>query len=244
MRRIIRDVTNVQNFNIINSNEKSSQGIKIQVTDPLSAEYLMENLPVVYDCYQPCKDGLFTRSLDRLLGEVTKGYQETEKMLGVGVQILGIGKISLNSKNLILEPPTDGHRYILTTMRKSEVIRSLRSQARTLRVFVWIFSLVGTGILAYWAYRHISKHIREARTRQTFEEIRQQLRSGNGGHENGGSDDGANQCTVCLTNRRNVLIMNCRHVCVCDECAEALPNPKLCPVCRSHVDHFVPIFIS
>jgi len=40
-------------------------------------------------------------------------------------------------------------------------------------------------------------------------------------------------CTVCLVNPREVILMNCGHVCVCADCALQLRGK--CPVCRSRI---------
>lgn len=50
------------------------------------------------------------------------------------------------------------------------------------------------------------------------------------------------KCVVCLTNEREVVLLNCGHVCVCGDCAFALPEPKKCPVCRERVERFVTTF--
>lgn len=37
-------------------------------------------------------------------------------------------------------------------------------------------------------------------------------------------------CTVCLVNPREVILLNCGHVCVCADCCVKLG--KKCPICR------------
>ena len=37
-------------------------------------------------------------------------------------------------------------------------------------------------------------------------------------------------CSVCLDAKRAVMFEPCRHVCVCEECAELLDR---CPLCRN-----------
>jgi len=58
-------------------------------------------------------------------------------MLGIGVPIIGIGRVTLSgspTRHLRLEPPGTGEKYIVTSMSKTEVIRSLKSDARYLKV--------------------------------------------------------------------------------------------------------------
>jgi len=52
-----------------------SPQLSVEVTDALSAEYLRDSLTVTHDHYKPTTGNIFSRGLDRLFGEVTKGYQ-------------------------------------------------------------------------------------------------------------------------------------------------------------------------
>lgn len=49
-------------------------------------------------------------------------------------------------------------------------------------------------------------------------------------------------CVVCC-GLRDVLLVPCRHVCVCSECALKL-NPRVCPVCRTDIERIQPVFYS
>ena len=35
-------------------------------------------------------------------------------------------------------------------------------------------------------------------------------------------DDQGKECLICLSNERNIIIMPCGHLCVCDECADQM----------------------
>ncbi len=40
-------------------------------------------------------------------------------------------------------------------------------------------------------------------------------------------------CVICLTDIRNVLLLPCRHLCLCESCAENLKFQSAnCPICR------------
>ncbi|CAM9150765.1 unnamed protein product [Hapterophycus canaliculatus] len=41
-------------------------------------------------------------------------------------------------------------------------------------------------------------------------------------------------CVVCQENERGVLLLPCRHLCVCRGCSER-PELTLCPLCRDHI---------
>ncbi len=48
-------------------------------------------------------------------------------MLGLGVKVLGIGKLVLDNGVIRIEPPNDGRTYYLTTQSKSEVLKGVKS---------------------------------------------------------------------------------------------------------------------
>ena len=51
-------------------------------------------------------------------------------------------------------------------------------------------------------------------------------------------------CVVCLSEQREVILMNCGHVCVCAECAMQIMSTRpLCPVCRANIDQVAPAYI-
>ncbi len=49
-------------------------------------------------------------------------------MLGLGVQMLGIGRLVNENGRLKLEPPTDGQSYYLTTQTKNEIVKQIKSR--------------------------------------------------------------------------------------------------------------------
>eukprot|EP01031_Cornospumella_fuschlensis_P024976 gene24976-30174_t len=49
-------------------------------------------------------------------------------------------------------------------------------------------------------------------------------------------------CTICMEEDRRVLLMPCRHLCVCSKCSEEA-SLQLCPICRNHVQDKVIVFI-
>jgi hypothetical protein len=47
------------------------------------------------------------------------------------------------------------------------------------------------------------------------------------------NDNSENTCVICLTDIRNVLLLPCRHLCLCGSCAENLKFQSAnCPICR------------
>lgn len=238
VRRVIKDIANVRPFCIVDPNSRSTRRLKVEVTDPLSADYFLEFLPVTYDRFDETQEGFLSRMLDRLFGEQTKGYQETERMLGLGVPIVGLGMLGLDGKRIVLKPPEGGQRYIVTTLSKPEIVRSIRSDIRSYRICFWVFATIGAGIVGYVLFQFLRRRLAIRRTQRHIEEMRSAMQG------TGAAGDNGNQCILCMNTAREVVILNCGHVCLCSECAISLPDPKICPICRSVVDRFVPIYIS
>lgn len=47
-------------------------------------------------------------------------------------------------------------------------------------------------------------------------------------------------CVVCIENRKSTLLMPCKHLCVCSECAKQVDN---CPMCRKKVTDRIGIYL-
>jgi len=56
------------------------------------------------------------------------------------------------------------------------------------------------------------------------------------------SEDGDFKCVVCLEHNKNVLLLPCRHICICTGCSmgDALQH---CPLCRKHISERIVGFI-
>ena len=52
-------------------------------------------------------------------------------------------------------------------------------------------------------------------------------------------------CVVCLSEQREVILMNCGHVCVCAGCAmEIMASRPNCPICRANIVQVAPAYIA
>lgn len=54
----------------------------------------------------------------------------------------------------------------------------------------------------------------------------------------GGSDeeteDNGSECVICMCDMRDTLILPCRHLCLCNSCADSLRyQANNCPICRA-----------
>ncbi|KAF6202088.1 hypothetical protein GE061_004485 [Apolygus lucorum] len=51
------------------------------------------------------------------------------------------------------------------------------------------------------------------------------------------------QCVVCMDKRRDVMILNCRHLLMCRQCAVTVAvSTGACPVCRSPIENIISVF--
>lgn len=52
-------------------------------------------------------------------------------------------------------------------------------------------------------------------------------------------------CVICRTNRRRIVLLPCRHLCLCAKCANSASDGnrlKQCPMCRTPISIVVPVF--
>ncbi|GMI40017.1 hypothetical protein TrCOL_g2027 [Triparma columacea] len=47
------------------------------------------------------------------------------------------------------------------------------------------------------------------------------------------AEDDSDTCVICLDNKRNTVLLPCKHLCVCKACAG--PTLKECPMCRQEI---------
>ena len=245
VKNVIRDAWESVPFYLTSPTSEES---KVLVTDPKSAKYLQDELTTTYDRFEQNKSGIFQRGIDRISGEVSKGYQESEKMLLKGAHIVGMGKLILENGLIKLRSPTEGQVYILTRSSRDEIIQSLTNTSKILKVFTDIFSAITISLSAYLIYRLVRKLLRYYRNRQMADELRRTqeqrmaeraARARNSNTTPTDQSDDSNTCVVCLENPREVVLLDCGHICICADCALALPEPKKCPVCRQSVARFV-----
>jgi hypothetical protein len=61
------------------------------------------------------------------------------------------------------------------------------------------------------------------------------------GTEDGNTEEN-HQCVICISEERNIVLLPCRHLCLCVGCATILrQQSNKCPMCRGTVDSIVEI---
>ncbi|KAI8782840.1 mitochondrial ubiquitin ligase activator of nfkb 1 [Biomphalaria glabrata] len=243
MKKAIKDSTEIVPFAIANVRSKEPK-FQVEVLDPLQSPSIYNELETTYDHFEPNKNTFMQNSLDRLFGEVTKGIQETESMLLTGTSVIGVGKVFLERGALKMAAADDPNRtFILTKMRKPELVRTLESQSSTFKMLSVLCFVIGGSMLGYLIWRHVKKILEEKKRRQEFEEIQRVLQSSQSTQGSHNEDSRADEtCVVCLSNPRQVITLNCGHIAMCATCAELLPYPKKCPVCRADIERFVAVY--
>ena len=53
-----------------------------------------------------------------------------------------------------------------------------------------------------------------------------------------------NECSICLHNPFQVVLIPCGHICMCIDCLKQLRLNKKCPVCRSNFEKHINIYFS
>ncbi|TNV74543.1 hypothetical protein FGO68_gene11926 [Halteria grandinella] len=49
------------------------------------------------------------------------------------------------------------------------------------------------------------------------------------------------ECVICFNGAKNMVLLPCRHLCMCQNCAEASQGGQKCPICRTRVATFMRI---
>lgn len=51
-------------------------------------------------------------------------------------------------------------------------------------------------------------------------------------------------CRICMANLKNVMMLPCKHVCCCLDCARQVEVPMTkCPICRRGVDKMMVVYL-
>ncbi|XP_066595763.1 mitochondrial E3 ubiquitin protein ligase 1 [Prorops nasuta] len=213
---------------------------QIEVNDPLSADIL--DMDVVSDYFEPTVPTFTDHLWGFFTGVRQRGLQTTEEMLREGVVITGIGELSKsvgNGRAFILQPPTNAPFY-LTTMSISSLLRKLDERRKIYRLVCIMLGAIGLligGMVArrYWKDREeqrVSKELRESLA-ASRRERRRRVRE---------KDLREDQiCVVCHTNPREIILLPCGHVCICEDCSDDIKSS--CPVCRGSITQKAPAYI-
>lgn len=161
-------------------------------------------------------------------------------------------------------PDAKDKTFIITTMSRKGLIEHLKGTTTVLKICFILFGAIGVGIGIYIGYSRIKPYIETKQREWRLEQMRKQRieerrararlaeRRANlpapdaqgqvDQQQAAGSNEETSNCVVCLTNPREIVLLDCGHVCLCMECMEMLPN-KACPICRENYRSFAPCYI-
>lgn len=218
------------------------KGVGVQITDPGMLEAV--DMTIVSEKFDAANTSFLDHVWGWMKGVRTTGTQHTEEMLLEGTSVLGIGRLVLGAEGLCLDP-SETVPYMITTRTKKSLLEDLQAPLPYFRALGVVTALGG----AYCVFRmagHLIEVWRQRRRRKRelrlLEEAR--ARQGGAGITIGETDlPESLMCVVCC-GLRDVLLLPCRHMCVCGSCAFRLPEPRACPVCRTEVESVQPVFYS
>lgn len=231
-RKLIHVASNEIPFKIVNGNNG------VEIIDGLEAAIL--DLDVVYDNYEPSSLSLFDHIFGFFSGVRQKGLQTTEEILRDGSFITAIGEIELDGTNLRMQAGDAGPLF-LTTATKSSLIRRFEEAKSSMMVKIFFCSAISAvliGVIGRKFYLKKKEEYDERIIRERLEQARKTRRA-NARPQNLSEDQ---LCVVCVTNPKEIIILPCGHVCLCEDCSEKIKT--YCPVCRSPIQSKAAAFIS
>lgn len=225
VKKLINTVAQAVPFNLHANNTS------VLVTEPLSARDL--ELQNVYDRFDPIAPNTTHSILQWASGEKTKGFQSVEEVLPIGTTLIGIGKITLSKSGIVLSPPDNGKPYFLSQLTIDALMRNAQSNKKLWKILSITLAFGGGILLCIALYRYFKKR----RERLEQEAFFRTLNEGQGFD----TEITGESCVICLDRPRNVVILDCGHICACRECAEQVTE---CPVCRRNIARLLPIYRS
>lgn len=229
VERTISSASTSVPFSLLNN------GVFVKVMDPLLAEHLQ--LKVIHDKFEPVSSSVADSLVQWATGDKTKGFRTVEEMLPVGTTLTGIGEITLADDGIKIGPPKSGLTYYLSQFTLDAIVRQLQSGKRVWKILSVILAC-GSGILFlvslyfYFKRRH---------DRQIEDDLIRRMQQDMNVLGEGEVLDPQGACVICMDRPRNVVILDCGHICCCLECARQVNN---CPVCRRSIARLVPTYHS
>ncbi|XP_063798227.1 mitochondrial ubiquitin ligase activator of NFKB 1 [Pseudophryne corroboree] len=233
--KVIHQRTNSVPFDLVRD-DIAEPGSYVRVVKPLDATVL--DLETVYEKFHPAVQS-FSNVLGHFItGERPKGVQETEEMLKVGATLTGVGELVLDNKIIKLQPPKAGMQYYLSSLDFESLVQKQESQVRLWKILSLLCGMA-TCVTLFFILRHQYRHYKEKqRQKRLLREFQEASAPGEEG------DEARNACTICLSNQKACVFLECGHVCSCYQCYQALPVPKKCPICRNSISRMVPLYNS
>lgn len=262
--RLISRVVNDVPFSL--TPEQNNQ-IRIRIENPIKPDYIFENLDLTYKKFEPSQDSSLYKLFSTLVSsEAALGIETTEHMLTQNTQVIGFGKLEAlppsfsvfgNKKQYRLVEPTNDQPFIVTALSKFSLIERLKTVTKTLKICIIVFGSIGAGFMVYCIYKNLSQYLEKKRREERLNQAKierlksrrarainyenQQQTESSSGNGTVASSAESSTCVVCLTNPRELVLLDCGHVCLCTECFEQM-NSNNCPICRTRYRTFAPCY--
>lgn len=211
----------------------------IEVVDALAAELL--DMDVISDKFEPMSPGVIDHVWGFFSGVRQRGLQTTEEMLRDGSYITAIGELnSSNAGALKIQPSKDLPLY-LTTATKTTLLKRLASSRDILRILLGVFGTIAIAVSGRIAY----KYYKRRRRMKMEDSLKQQLAVGRKERRAQAREKNLSEvqlCVVCTVNPKEIIILPCGHVCLCEDCSDNINDH--CPVCREKIVTKAPAFIA
>ncbi|XP_003977846.2 mitochondrial ubiquitin ligase activator of NFKB 1 [Takifugu rubripes] len=238
--KIIHQRTNTVPFVLASHDDDVTASVR--VLRPLEASEL--DLETTYENFHPSAQSLSSAIGHFLSGERPKGIHETEEMLRVGDSVTGVGELVLDNNLVKLQPPKQGLCYFLTRLDYDGLLRKQSGSLRLWQVLTALVGVAACSTLLYILWRRYRHHRRSRKERLLLEAFARQQRRRLRELDVDESRLAPNICSICLSRPRSCVFLECGHVCACVQCCDALPAPKLCPICRAPIDRVVTLYNS
>jgi E3 ubiquitin-protein ligase MUL1 len=213
----------------------------VEIIDALSSEIL--DLDVVYDNYEPTSLSFFDHIFGFFSGIRQKGVQTTEEILREGSFVTAVGELELDGNHLRLQPSNELKLpMFLTTATKNTLLKRMEEAKLTMMAKIFICSSIASilvGIIGRRYYLRRKQERDERRLKESLEKSRQQRRAQIRSRDHLAEDQ---RCVVCLLNPKEVIVLPCGHVCLCEECA--IKIKAQCPICRARIETKAAAFIT
>ena len=147
-----------------------------------------------------------------------------------------------------IQSPTNGEDYYLIQETSKSLIKRYEDGSKIIKMCLIVFGSVGLFIGAYAGWKYYKKwctHRSAQKTRQTLRDIIRDRADATRDEAVDQNLPEGRSCVVCLGQQREVILLDCGHVCVCADCAtEIMRTRPLCPVCRASIARVAPAFIA
>lgn len=91
------------------------------------------------------------------------------------------------------------------------------------------------------ARKFYTKKISEYHDRKIKEQLENNRKLRRAQMRSPGDPNADHKCVVCLSNPKEIIVIPCGHVCLCEDCATKIND--LCPVCRQSIEQKMVAFL-